>query len=65
MNETNYGNFAEPKQPKVSKRSEDVVLSAIKRCELLELKLKKAYGQIEMLEAELNDAKEMICELGG
>ena len=65
MNETNYGNFAEPKQPKVSKRSEDVVLSAINRCELLELKLEKAYGQIEELEAELENAKETIYKLGG
>lgn len=62
-NETHYGDFSEPKETKTSKRSEDVVLSAIKRCELLELKLKKAYGRIEELEDELETAKETIYEL--
>lgn len=37
-----YGNFAEPKEEKTSKRSEDVVLTSIERCEKLENQLKEA-----------------------
>ena len=41
-NDLNYGNFAEPKEEKTSKRSEDVLLTAIERCEKLENQLKLA-----------------------
>ena len=59
-NETNYGNFAEPKAEKVSKRSEDVVLSAIKRCEQLESELETACQMIGKLNIELQNAKDYI-----
>ena len=48
-NELNYGNFAERKEAKTSKRSKDVVLTAIRKCELLEAELKQAYEFIEQL----------------
>ena len=47
--ELNYGNFAEKKEEQTSKRSEDVVLTAIEKCELLEAELKRAYEIIEQL----------------
>jgi hypothetical protein len=39
-NELNYGNFAEPKGEKVSKRSEDVLLTALDKIEQLEEQIK-------------------------
>lgn len=36
MSENSYGNFAEPKAPFSSRRSESVVVSALERCEELE-----------------------------
>lgn len=39
MSENNYGNFAEPKAPFASRRSEEVVVSALEKCELLEKEL--------------------------
>lgn len=56
-NELNYGNFAERKEAKTSKRSEDVVLTAIEKCELLEEELKRAYKVIEILSKELYSLK--------
>lgn len=35
MKEENYGNFAEPKESKNSKRSEEVILTALAKCEQL------------------------------
>ena len=54
MNETNYGNFAEPKETACSKRSEEVLLTAIERCEDLENALKDACAFIE-------DIKNFTC----
>jgi len=53
VNELNYGNFAEPKEEKTSKRSEEVVLTAIQKCELLEEQLKKAYELIDELKKKI------------
>lgn len=36
MSENDYGNFAEPKAPFSSRRSEKVVVSALEKCEQLE-----------------------------
>ena len=52
-NETNYGNFAEPKAPFASRRSEEVVLLAVKRCEELE-------DKVMGLEAELFECVRII-----
>lgn len=59
-NETNYGDFSEPKANKVSKRSEEVVLAAIKRCEQLSSELEQACMTIGKLNIELQNAKDYI-----
>ena len=52
-NEQFYGNFAEPKAPFASRRSEEVVLKAIQRCEELE-------DRVMGLEAELFECVRII-----
>jgi hypothetical protein len=58
--ETFYGNYAEYKEPQVSKRSEGVVLSAIEKCESLENELNNACVRIGELTRELDEAKKYI-----
>lgn len=65
MSDLFYGNFAEPKEEKTSKRSEEVVLSAITRCELLDAQLKRACELIGRLEKQLQEEKEKIDALKG
>lgn len=57
MNENDYGNFAGPKDRHISHRSEDVVLTAIQRCEELTAKLELAYKIIGELNVEIRDLK--------
>lgn len=56
MNEQNYGNFAEPKETFCSKRSDEVLLSTIEKCEQLEKELVDAARKIGELENKLNEA---------
>lgn len=49
MNETNYGNFAEPKETACSKRSEEVLLTALDKIEQLEKQLNEANILLESL----------------
>lgn len=65
MNETNYGNFAEPKEDFCSRRGEDVLLTALKRCEELEERLNRACQMIGKLEVELKQKEEFIEMLRG
>lgn len=60
MSETNYGNFSEYKEPQVSKRSPDVALYAIQRCEELQNELNNACEEIGKLTRELEEAKKYI-----
>jgi len=64
-NEENYGNFAEPKESKCSKRSEDVVLTALSRCEELEHRLKRAFEMIGELNIKLQEKENFIDVLRG
>ena len=52
--ETNYGNFAEPKESKNSKRGEEVILSAINSLESAMKKIKKLERQNKKLNEELH-----------
>ena len=56
-NETNYGNFAEPKEGKNSKRGESVLLSAINSLESAMKKIKKLERQNKKLNEELSRCK--------
>ena len=56
-NETDYGNFAGPKREQISHRSEDVVLTAIERCEELTKELEIAYQIIGELNVQLRKEK--------
>lgn len=49
MNETNYGNFAEPKETACSKRSEEVLLTALDKIEQLEKRKTKDEKLIQEL----------------
>ena len=60
MNENNYGNFAEPKEPVSSRRSESVVLTALKRCEELEQQLQRACIMIGTLNIKLQEKEDFI-----
>lgn len=60
MNETNYGNFAEPKENFCSRRGEDVLLTALKRCEELEERLNRACIIVGEKELEIINLKEEI-----
>lgn len=64
-NETNYGNFAEPRAPFSSRRSEDVVLSALKRCEELESELRDAFCLIGKLNTKIRELEDLIEILRG
>ena len=65
MNETNYGNFAEPKENFCSRRGEDVLLTALKRCEELEERLNRTCQMVGKLEVELKQKEEFIEMLRG
>ena len=65
MNENNYGNFAEPKEPASSRRSESVVLTALKRCEELEQQLQRACVMIGTLNIKLQEKEDFIEMLRG
>lgn len=65
MNEQNYGNFAEPKETFCSKRSEDVLLTALKRCEELENKLTMACQLLGKLNIQLQEKEDFIKMLRG
>ena len=65
MNENNYGNFAEPKETYCSKRSEDVLLTALKRCEQLEEELQTACIMIGKLNIQLQEREDFIKVLRG
>lgn len=65
MNENNYGNFAEPKESFCSKRSEDVLLTALTRCEELENKLNLACQLIGKLNVKLQEREDFIKLLRG
>lgn len=65
MNETNYGNFAEPKEDFCSRRGEDVLLTALKRCEELEERLNRACQMVGKLEVELKQKEKFIEMLRG
>lgn len=58
--ETGYGNYAYTAEPQVSKRSPDVALYAIQRCEDLENELNNACVRIGELTRELDEAKKYI-----
>lgn len=59
-NESFYGNFAERREPQCSKRSPDVALYAIERCEELMNELNDACEEIGRLTRELEEAKKYI-----
>ena len=65
MNEQNYGNFSEPKETFCSKRSEDVLLTALKRCEQLEQELQSACIMIGKLNIKLQEREDFIKLLRG
>lgn len=58
--ETGYGNYAYRAEPQVSKRSPDVALYAIQRCEELQNELNNACEEIGKLTRELDEAKKYI-----
>lgn len=64
-NKTFYGNFAEPKESFCSKRSEDVLLTALKRCEELENKLNTTCQLIGKLNIKLQEKEDFIEILRG
>lgn len=55
-----YGNFAEPKVKTGSKRSEDVLLTALERCEQLEERLEEACRLIGRLNIKLQEKEDFI-----
>lgn len=65
MNETNYGNFAEPKENFCSRRGEDVLLTALKRCEELEQQLQRACIMVGTLNIKLQEKEDFIKMLRG
>lgn len=65
MNETNYGNFAEPKETFCSRRGEDVLLTALKRCEELEQQLQRACIMLGDLNIKLQEKEDFIKILRG
>ena len=65
MNENNYGNFSEPKESFCSKRSEDVLLTALKRCEELEEKLNRVCQMVGKLNIQLQEKEDFIEMLRG
>lgn len=58
--ETGYGDYAYRAEPQVSKRSPDVALYAIERCEELMKELNDACEEIGKLTRELDEAKKYI-----
>lgn len=63
--ETNYGNFAEPIESKNSKRSEDVVLTALGKCEQLMQKVNDLCRLIGEKDLEIQRIKEQLKLLKG
>jgi hypothetical protein len=55
-----YGNFAESKIEKGSKRREDVLLTALERCEQLEERLVEACRLIGKLNIKLREKEDFI-----
>lgn len=60
-----YGDFAEPKVEIGSKRSEDVLLTALERCEQLEQRLEEACRLIGKLNIKLQERDDFIAMLRG
>jgi hypothetical protein len=60
-----YGNFVEPKAKTGSKRSEDVLLTALERCEQLEQRLEEACQLIGKLNIKLQEREDFIKMLRG
>lgn len=60
-----YGNFAEPKIETGSKRSEDVLLTALERCEQLEQRLEECCRLVGKLNIKLQEREDFIKMLRG
>ena len=58
--ETNYGNFAEPKEPRSSKRGESVVLFVIDELERAKRKIRNLERQNLKLKRRLEDCFSLL-----
>ena len=65
MNENGFGDFSYKSEAQKSKWSEDVLLTALKRCEELEEQLHRACVMIGELNVKLQDREDFIKMLRG